>query len=831
MADITENHTIYPNIEEEETKGFSLKTLISVILLNWYWIVISAAVCYTAAHLYLRYSTPVYNAGMRILIKESLGRRTSSGAELEEMGIVTYNSGFNNELEVLGSASISTRTVKTLKLYTTYRSEGNVVDREMYKTSPVLADIAENRLEELNTTINLVIKQVSEGIQVDGALGGNPEKHATISQTFKSLPATLNTPAGPVILSPNPGHQMTKDRIYVSIRPLEQTGRAFANRLNTSASSRNTVANLTLSETVPARAIDFLTELVNSYNEDANEGKNEVATKTENFIRERLEIIREELDATEGELESFKKQHELINLANNASNALEGSTQYQKKQVEMQTEMTLVKSLLDYVRNPENAFQVVPANLGINNSQFTAAVTAYNDAVLKRNRLLKTGTESTPAIAKLTAELEGIWPTLAQTLQVIYDELKVQKNSIDRQYALFTGRITSTPTQERILNNISRQQEIKAGLYLMLLEKREQNFISLASTAAKARIIDPAQIQGKVSPNDQEIKMIAVAVGMVFPLFVVFLLSLLRYRIEGREDVERLTAIPILADIPLSDTLEPGLRAIVVSENSNNIMDESFRGLRTNLRFVLIGAEKVICCTSCIPGEGKTFVATNLAMSLALLNKKVLLIGLDIRKPRLVKLFNLTSDKQGITSFLSAEKTNYPLLDEQIFHGVNNPNLDVLPAGIIPPNPAELIARPLLDNAIKYLRDKYDYIIIDTPPIGLVSDTLDIGRVADATLVVARADFSIKANFQLINSIRHDKKLPKVNLVLNAVDLTKRKYGYYYGYGKYSTYGKYGNYGYYNHFNAYGIYGQYGKYGNYTARKSKKGKDQSMTER
>ena len=283
--------------------------------------------------------------------------------------------------------------------------------------------------------------------------------------------------------------------------------------------------------------------------------------------------------------------------------------------------------------------------------------------------------------------------------------------------------------------------------------------------------------------------------------------------IEGREDVEKLTKISILADIPLAGKTVDGEKALVVRENTNNAMEEAFRGLRTNLRFILEGDENVILCTSCIPGEGKTFVSTNLAMSLALMGKKVIVVGLDIRKPRLVKLFGIPSDKRGITTFLSGDDMSYGALESQIVHGVINKNLDVLPAGIIPPNPGELISREQLDRAVELLKEHYDYVLLDTPPIGLVSDTLSVGRVADMCLFVCRADYSPRNNFSLINSLSDENKLPKVNLVLNAVDMRKKKYGYYYGYGKYGKYGKYG-YGY----GRYGHYGIYGKYGEHSAK-------------
>lgn len=820
MVDQTEEIPIQ-DFDDDESGGFNLKALLNVILLNWYWIALSVAICYVAAHFYLKYSTPVYTASVKILIRESNQRGNS---EMQAMGEISNSSGFNNELEIISSAAISERVVRNLKLYTTYSKEGKIVDHELYKNSPVLVDIAENRLSELRTSINLVVTRKGKGIHVDGAIGGNAKENPTFSKDIATLPATISTAAGPIILQKNPGFEMDDKRLFISILPLEGTGRAYAGKVKAVNAGRNTVASISVTETQPARAIDFLNELINSYNMDADETKNEVATKTENFIKDRLEIIRKELDVTESDIENFKKQNNMINLPNNATWAFSSSNEFQRKQVDMQTQMTLVKSLLDYLKNPENAFHIIPSNLGISNSHFTSEVTAYNANVMKRNRLLKSGSETNPTIVKLTEDMEAQWPVLSYTLEALYNDLKVQKNTIDEQYAIFNSKVSQTPTQERILTNITRQQEIKAGLYLMLLQKREQNFISLASTATKARMIDSPQVGGRIAPKDQQIKMMAIAIGALFPIAILYLLSLLRYRIEGREDVERLTKIPILSDIPLANKLEKGTRAIVVSENSNNIMEETFRGLRTNLRFVLTAEEKVIACTSCIPGEGKTFVATNLAMSMALLGKRVIIVGLDVRKPRLVNLFDLPSTKQGITSFLLEDKADFTLLEEQIFHGVKNANLDVLPAGIIPPNPAELLSRHLLDEAIDYLRQSYDYIILDTPPIGLVSDTLDIGRVADATLFVTRADYSIKANFEMINAIKRENKLPKVNLVLNGIDLTKRRYGYYYGYGKYGTYGKYGKYGYYGHYSSYGRYGIYGQYGGYTSEEQRSGK-------
>ena len=801
--------------EEEESSSFNLRSIITLIYLNWYWILLSAIVCYAGAKLYLRYTPPTYSADMKVFIKEQgTTKRSSSVATLEELGVISTTSGFGNEMEILASTAIAARTVQTLKLYTSYRMEGRVIDQELYKNSPIIVDLAEGNLRDLQTRINLVVTRKNSGIHVEGNIGGaNPFTH-----DVKDLPATVPTAVGPLIFQRNAGYKMPSDRkLFVTIDPVINAGRRYAGKVVVSGAQENiSVATVRMVDTQMERALDYLGEILNSYNDDANDDKNAVAEKTRQFIDDRIAVIRRGLDSTEANLESYKRSHELINLANNATSALSGSQSYQKEQVNMQTQLTLLKSLIDYTSNPSNMRQIIPSNLGLSNAQLASSIDQYNSIVQERNRLLKTSSESNPTVARLTAQLEDLWPAIGTSLRTLYQDLMVQKSSIDNQYQMYSSRVSSTPTQERVLGNIDRQQEIQSSLYLMLLQKREQNYISMASEASKARVIDAPKPLGKVAPDSRKIIMGAVALGLILPIILLFLLSLMRYRIEGRNDIEQLTKLPILADIPLAK-VEKDSAGIVVNKNKNGMMEEAFRGLRTNLRFVLPDPEKVVAVTSCIPGEGKTFVASNLAMSLALLGKRVLIIGLDIRKPRLAEMFKMEDRKKGITSFLVLEKPDYDLLEAQISNSGFDKNLDILPAGVIPPNPTELISRHVLDDAINYLRTKYDFIVLDTPPIGLVSDTLELARTADATVVVTRADYSIKANFEMINAIAKDKKMPKVNLVLNGIDL-KKKYGYYYGYGKYGSYGKSGKYGYYG---KYSHYGHYGVYGNYNSTDSK----------
>lgn len=795
---------------EEEHSGFNLAALWKIVVLHWYWIVLSTIVALGAAFGYLKYTRPVYASNMKILVKDEDSRsRMYRGGQLalESMGVISNSNGFDNELEILTSSNISQRVVKSLKLYVSYELDGRLRNHELYKNNPYIVDMPENQLVDLHSLIQLKIDRQGDGVHVAGEIYVPRAKEPILfERSVKELPGSFNTPVGTITLQRNPGvgAELPEQAMYATIMPLEYAAIAYGSRLSVSASSKTTtVAVLNYLDTQPERAIDYLNELFRSYNEDANEDKNEVALKTEEFLKNRISAIREELDATESNLESYKKKNELINLTNDASNALNKLTEYQKEQVELETQLNLVTALLDYVDDPRNAFNVVPSNLGLKDADMSNLLNKYNENVLQRNRLLKSSSPENPYVKRLTAQLEEMWPTIRLSLKSVRENILTQKRSAEDQYNLFSRRVGEVPTQERSLNNIIRQQEIKVELYLMLLQKREENYISLNSTAAKARVIDDPRSTGKVSPKTKVILLGALVLGLCFPVGLIYLLGLLRYRIEGREDVEMLTKIPVLADIPLAPKSLDGELSLAVRENSNDMMEEAFRGLRTNLRFILSEKENVIACTSCIPGEGKTFVSTNLAMSLALLGKRVIIVGLDIRKPRLVKLFGLSSDHRGITTFLSSNSGDFQDLDKQIHHAVLNPNLDVLPAGVIPPNPGELISREQLDHAISLLREHYDYVIVDTPPVGLVSDTLSAARVADMTIMVCRADYSPRNNFQLINALHHDNKMPKITLVLNGIDLKKRKYGYYYGYGKYGKYGHYGHYGVYGHYGSH----------------------------
>ena len=463
--------------------------------------------------------------------------------------------------------------------------------------------------------------------------------------------------------------------------------------------------------------------------------------------------------------------------------------------------------LREYVDNPENRYQIIPSNVGLTDGSSTALINKYNQSVLDRNRMLRTVSEISPQVQTITSALNDLESSIRTALSQARQQAAIQLQSIEKQYSVYSNKVASTPEQERILTQIGRQQEIKSGLYLMLLQKREENSISLSATADKGKLIDIPLSNGKVSPKKSMIMLIAFAAGLGLPLLILYLMQLLRFRIEGHDDVSKLTKLPIIADVALSS--EGDGNGIVVHENQNNQIDEIFRSMRTNIQFMLDGDQKVIMFTSSTSGEGKTFNAVNLAVSFATLGKKVILIGLDIRKPRLAKIFSLSSSKVGVTNLLVKDKLTMDDVRKEICPSGVSLNLDIMAAGPIPPNPTELLAREHLKTITDMLKSEYDYIIMDTAPVGLVSDSLQIGKLADVTVIVCRADYTPKSSFELFNRLHSENKLPNMCYVLNGIDMSKKKHSYYYGYGSY------GRYTYKNHYGGY-TYGSYvnSHYGN-----------------
>ena len=793
---------VYNMEQEANEEKIDFQEILFKYLIHWPWFVGAVIICLLGAWLYLHIATPIFNISATVLIKDDKkGGGAGMASELENLGLnglVTSSQNIDNELEVLRSKTIAKEVVIDLGLYISYTDEDEFPAKDIYKTSPVQVNLIPQEAELLDKSMIVEMAlQPQGGLDVKVKVGDDKyQKH------FDKLPAVFPTERGTLAFFQSPDSLISKAtedidsekkvrNITATIDQPLHMARLYCKSMTIEPTSKTTsVAIISLKNSSLRRGQDFINKLLEMYNINTNNDKNEIAQKTAEFIDERIGIISKELGSTEENLETFKRNAGITDLTSEAQIALTGNAEYEKKRVENQTQINLVEDLRKYMRG--NEYEVLPGNIGLQDAGLVSQIDRYNEMLVERKRLLRTSTESNPTIINLDTSIRAMKMNVEVTLERTLQGLLITKADLDREASRFSRRISDAPSQERQYVSIARQQEIKAGLYLMLLQKREENAITLAATANNAKIIDDAIADIiPVSPRGRITYLIALILGVGIPVGVIYLINLTKFKIEGRSDVEKLTSAPIVGDIPLTDEKQG---AIAVFENQNNLMSETFRNIRTNLQFMLENDKKVILVTSTVSGEGKSFISGNLAISLSLLGKKVVIVGLDIRKPGLNKVFNISKREQGITQYLANPEKN--LMDLVQPSDVSK-NLYILPGGTVPPNPTELLARDGLDKAIETLKKNFDYVILDTAPVGMVTDTLLIGHVADLSVYVCRADYTRKNEYTLINELIDGNKLPNLCTVINGLDLKRKKYGYYYGYGKYGKYYGYGKrYGY-----------------------------------
>ena len=786
-------NNVTPQQSEEE---LNIQELLFRYLIHWPWFIAFVIFCVVCAFAYLKVATPVYNVSATVLIKdEDKGGGATMASELEKMGLggmMNTKSNVDNEVEVLKSKSLALEVVEQLNLYVSYRNEDSWLSKEMYRTSPVLVSLTPQEADQLPKPMKVKMNLLAPG-KMDVEIEVGEKKY---QKHLDKLPAVFPTDEGTIAFLANTDTLVAKwgevQKITATIGKPMAAAKGYSKALSIAPTSKTTsVVNISLQNSSTQRGKDFINKLIEVYNINTNNDKNEVAQKTAEFIDERIAIISKELGSTEQDLETFKRTAGITDLKSEAEIALTGNAEYEKRRVENQTQISLVKDLQRYLQG--NEYEVLPSNVGLQDAALAAAIAKYNEMLMERNRLLRTSTENNPTIINLTSSIHAMRANVVASMDATLKGLQITKADLQREAKRFSQRISDAPTQERQFVSIARQQEIKAGLYLMLLQKREENAITLAATANNAKIIDAAiPDEVPVAPKKMVILLMALIMGAGIPVGIIYLISLTQVTIEGRADVEKLTTLPVIGDIPVADDLKGS--SIAVFENQNNLMSETFRGIRTNLQFLLEEGQKVVMVTSTVSGEGKSFVSANTAISLSLLGKKVVIVGLDIRKPGLNKVFNLSTKEQGITQFLTDPNRNIMDLVQQ---SDLNPNLFILPGGAVPPNPTELLARKGLEEAIEQLKQHFDYIVLDTAPVGMVTDTQLISRIADLTVYVCRADYTRKSEFALVNELASTNKLPRISIAINGLDLKKKKYGYYYGYGKYGKYYGYGKrYGY-----------------------------------
>lgn len=806
--------------EQEEKSALDFQTIYSTLILNWKWFLLSIVLCSAIAVAYVKLAPKVFQSSTKILIKDDDSKKgggAAAGAAAAAMsnlslGFMSSSNGIDNETEILNSRYLVQQTIKNLKFYAEYKHGGLLKDTLIYTTQEVNVDMDTTSLKKLNAPMKLTITREGKGYHVEGkyfkpidAETFEPSAYK-INTTLAMLPAQIKTKAGVLTLTKNPGYELKEGtELKVEMISPFKASKEYYKRLTMSQTKKtaNTV-EITFNDEDRERGVDFLNGLIKAYNYQANIDKNEIQQRTEDFINSRLAKIASELTGNDTNLEQYKQKNRMVDIGLNAKQAVLSSDQFDQELNKANMQVELLNEIGKYMDQPGNKYQPIPTNVGLDDESATALIGQYNSLALTRKQLLHSASEDSPVVTPITAQLDDLTTAIKRAMMQARINMQIQRNSIANMASKYEKTIGVTPQQEKALTQIGRQQSVTSGLYLMLLQKREETSMSLASTADKAKIIEPAAYVDKVSPKGMIILLVAIILGIAIPVGIIYLRELMRYKIEGHSDVEKLTQLPIIADI-VTASANRSKGDIVIHENKNNLMSEIFRGMRTNLQLMSEENEKVFIVTSTTTGEGKTFIASNLAMSFALLGKKTIMVGLDIRKPRLAELFSIGDRQRGITNILVKEECNWEDVNAQIVASGVNDKLDLLMAGPIPPNPGELMMRKSLKQTIDLLKEHYDYIIIDTAPVGLVADTLQLSKQADRTLYVCRADFSSKSSFAFVNKLDEQKKLPNISIVINGIDLSKKKYAYSYGYGKYGKYGKYGN---------NGSFGSYGSYSN-----------------
>ncbi len=788
--------------QEENGSDFNIGLLLHHFLLNWKLFAVSMAVCLLVAAFKVYNSTKIYQVTSKVLLQDAeKGSFASQMDMLSDFGYRGANTNVENEIEVINSMSVVRGAVLNAGLYVSYSCPKMFGVRPIYKTaSPVNATIQAKDLEKLSAPLNIKLSAVDDSTYTVSYTYINKGEGLEIispEEAIEVFPYLLQTEKGNVLLTKEGNFEKLFD-VNITISPLLSTVLAYKGSLGIAPVSKTASVVIVAANTaVPSSGVDFITALIESYNNVTNDDKRKIARDTEDFIKQRIEVINGELTEKEKKLANYKKENQLLTPEINASQVLKSKEEYVKKMEEMEILMENSKFLNAYVSNPKNDLQAIPSTMGIiSDVSLSNLIVKYNAEVAVRNQLLLSATTENPALVLHTETVRALQADIREALVAFDNSLQTQYEVLKKLAGEYTSRLKMSPDMERSLIEISRERDIKSQLYVMLLQKYEENALQLAVTANNLRSIDPAMCSSApIAPRRSLIYAIALFVGLLIPSLIVYIKELLRTKVASYNEIEASTNLPIVATVPVKHGLAGRGSSIVVRANCNDVMAESFRTLRTNLQFVMKKTSgNVIMFTSTVSGEGKTFVSSNFAVSAAMLGKKVLMMGVDIRRPRLAEVFNISPKAEGITSYLCADESEVAMLDKFIIPSTEAHNLYLLPAGIVPPNPAELLSKANLDIAINYLSKKFDYVIMDTAPVGLVSDSLILSRVADAVVYVSRVDYTEKAAFEFLNSVVKSGKLENVSVVVNGVDLNKqrRTYGYA-GKGYSSEYSYYGD--------------------------------------
>ena len=780
------NYPTQQNDDNVKLGKFTLQDFVQLVLSNWYWFVLSMLICFGCAAFYLRRTAPVYQRSASVLVKDSRKGSSSEIMAFNDLIGGGIRRSVDNEIYIFQSRRLMEEVVGKLDLTIQYTQKGRIRVMDLYGRSPILVKYINAKPNEAGQFKAHIVDE--QTVELSG-FNGNEDYHATVT-----VGDTVSTPMGSMIVRQTPyiSQHVNRD-IIISKKPLNETIEAYRSRLHCDIRDKQaSVISLTMGDVVPKRAEDVINGIIEAYNNDAISDKRAISDITDKFINERLAILGKELTDADSDVAAFKQTYKIYSPEDEASHSATELSSLKNQSLSLEGSLEMARYIRDFINNDATERSLIPAatvSMSGASAALASQIAIYNEQVLNRQRLLANASANSPVIIELDNNIASLRDAIISSLDSHIKGLSLQLDNIRREQSIADTRMTSSPVKEKELLSMSRQQKVKEELYIYLLTKREENSLTGATAESNARVIDMAYGSNKpISPRKSIIYMIAIILGAVIPFAVLYIIELLNTTVRGRKEIEETLSIPFLGDIPAyQGKAEHG---IAVRATGRDMLSESFRILRTNMSFMGIDSEqKVILLTSSTPHSGKTFVSTNLAMTLATSGKRVLLMDFDLRRRTLSKQMGHRTDKKGITGYLSGAIAR---LEDAVSKTSIDENLDIMYAGIQPPNPAEMLMSQRVDQMINDLRKMYDYIILDSVPAMAIADAMIIDRVADLTIYVVRQGYLDRRQLPDIEKLYREKKFHNMCIVLNGIDPNAKSYGYGYGYG----YGYYG-YGYY----------------------------------
>ena len=788
-----QNNTTAPiqtaNQNQEGEDMISLREIFDIFYYNWKWFVLSALICLGLSRLYLATKPNVYQRQAVMLVKDEgngYGRRSAINTDaLMALNGVLTGSSVKNEVYILRSHLLMKEVARKLHLDVLYSLDGVLRDESLYDVKPFEIQF----FDECEDSVKLAVFDVRVVNKNEVRISNvkTEEDNYDFDKVVR-FGQRVKTPAGILTVIPNPKYleQFEGQNIIVTHLDIELAANLVGKRISTGEMDKeSTLVSITCTDTNINRADDILNALLEAYKQSIIADKNLLAQSTADFIDDRIALISKELGDVERELAQFKQGSNIVDVTQNAQAFLNQSTSARQRTVQLQAQQATINYLVDHIRSHSEGNSLIPSMSGVADVGIQTQISKYNELMLQRNRLVENSGENSLNIKEMDANLREMKQAILLSLKGFSSSVDLQVRQAQREENELKQTLSSVPQKEKQVIDITRQQVIKETLYTYLLNKREETALQLAISEANIRIVEyPFGSTAPISPRKAVIMMAALLFGCVLPFVIIYAIGLLNMGVRGRADIEKYTTIPVIGEIPhVTEGFDK--TKIMVSEKSNDTLSEAFRLLRFNLNFVNKDA-RVIMFTSTIPSEGKTFISRNFAQTLALAGKRVILIDTDIRKRTQTALYN-AQRKEGLTSYLTGTEEN---ISNLIMPGDDKYKVDLMPAGVRPPNPAELLMSNRLDQLVEKLKETYDYIIVDNVPAQVVADAGIVNRIADLTIYVVRERKIDRRFLPELERLHQENKFNNLTILINDTHLEKKSYGY--GYRPYSysyTYG------------------------------------------